>query len=261
MSNAKSISAYRFEGDRVIPTEHSRGPWFNDQQHGGCVFALLTRFMERVPSASPMRFARITADMSRPVPMEPMTLTARALRDGRRVQSLEATLSVDGSVIGRALGTRIRVEPGLVPANLLPPGRLEDEPPPFLDEETDYGMEGHTFHDCLEVHARQDADGLGSRAWIRMSQPLIEGESPSSIVRSAAIADFVSSSSWRLGEDWISINPEVSLQLEREPVGEWLCVESTIRFEDDGMGVSEAILFDRTHRIGRASKGVLNMRR
>ncbi len=259
---ADEIFAYRIEGDQVVPTDYSRGPWFDDQQHGGAVLGLMARCLERVPSAAPMRFTRLTVDLSRPVPLVPMTVVARPLRDGRRVQSLEAVIMVEGMAVSRAVATRIRVVPGLVPDELVAPLYPQDEAPPFPDSGAGYPELGHTrFDGCLEVRRERAVDGLRSLTWLRLSEPLVAGETPTPFVRLASVADFVSSSAQRLGPDWISINPEVSLQVEREPVGEWIAIASMIRLGDDGVGVSEAVVFDRSRRVGRTAKSVLNMRR
>jgi Acyl-CoA thioesterase C-terminal domain/Acyl-CoA thioesterase N-terminal domain len=257
----EEIYAFRLDGDTVIPTEYSRGPWFDDQQHGAAVCGLMARFLERVPSAQPMRFTRITTDMSRPVPMVPCKVTARPLRDGRRVQSLEAILEVDDKIVGRAVATRIRVEPGLVPADKVAPVYPEDEPPPWIAEESGYPQANTSFHDCIEVRGGLDDDKLRGLSWLRLRHPLIKDEEPSPLVRLASVSDFVHSSAARLGRDWISINPEVSLQVERDIVGEWVAIQTTVRLDDDGLGVSEAVLFDRHRRVGRTSKSTLNMPR
>ena len=56
----------------------------------------------------------------------------------------------------------------------------------------------------------------------------------------------------------ISINPEVSLQIERLPSSEWLCIESVVRFTADGVGLSSGVTFDRDARVAASSKSVLN---
>jgi len=252
---------YRFERAVVIPTEWARGPWFADQQHGASLLGLIARFMERVPTYAPMRFTRITADLSRPVPLKPMVVEARPLRDGRRVQSLEATVAVDGVVLCRGVATRIRVDPGLVPEALLPASLAEDAAPPFATVETPYELDGPNFTDRLDVRRVDQTLGTRNRTWYRLRGELIEGEEATPTVRLAAIADMVLSSGNQLGPGWVSINPEVSLQIEREPRGGWFCVSATARFGDDGIGASEAVLFDEEGRIGRSSKSILNFRR
>jgi acyl-coenzyme A thioesterase PaaI-like protein len=252
-----AISAYVIDGDEVMATDQARGPWFADQQHGAAVLAILTRFLERVPSAQPMRFTRITADLSRPVAVGPCRVTASARRDGRRVQSLEATVEVGGEVVSRAVATRIRVEPGIVPADR-PFRHPEDEPPPFATVATPYDVHGPSFHDCIEVRQLDHADDVRFRTWFRMVHPLVAGEELTPVVRMACFADMVMSSSMRLGPGWISINPEVTLQVERDHVGEWVGLSTTVRLTDDGVGVSEGVMFDRIGRVGRSSKSVLN---
>ena len=255
-----SQASYEIDGHHVVPTELASGPWYAEQQHGACLLGLLTRFMEQVPVHQPMRFTRVTADLSRAVPMRPITVTARALRDGRRVQSLEALLSIDGDVLSRATATRIRVEPGLVPAAAIPSDRDDDAPPPFPPSGTGWDFDRPTFHDCLEVRTLESEDRLEARTWFRLAAPLVAGEEPSPTVRIASIADMTISAGGRLGSGWVSINPEVSLQIEREPEGEWICVSSVVRFTDDGVGMSEGVLHDLGRRIGRTAKSLLNHR-
>ena len=121
-------------------------------------------------------------------------------------------------------------------------------------------MDRPTFHDCLEVRTTEQGDRLGACTWFRMTSPLVAGEEPSPTVRVASVADMTISAASRLGAHWVSINPEVSLQLEREPHGEWMCVSSVVRFGDDGVGMSEGVIHDRTGRIGRTAKSLLNFR-
>lgn len=258
----RDLAAFHVAGDVATPTPHAAGPWFAEQQHGASVFGLLTRFVDQVPSAAPMRLTRLTADMSRPIPMEPCSVRTTILRDGRRVQSLAATVEHEGTVVARAFATRIRIEPGLVPAALVHPRYPEDEPPPFPASGQPFGFERPSFHDCLEVRAQHRTDdGTRSVFWYRLAHPLVAGEEPTPVVRVAAVADMVNSSAARLGPDWMSINPELSLQLEREPEGEWIAVDTTVRLGDDGVGASEAVLSDRRGRIGRSAKSVLNVER
>jgi len=251
-------AAYRLEGDRVVPSEWARGPWFDDQQHGASLMGLLARFLERVPSAQPMRITRITADLSRPVPMRPFSVEARALRDGRRVQSLVAELSIDGEVLSRAFATRIRFRKGLVPLERLRPPDPADAPPELPPLVGVLPRRLPCFHDCLEVRSADPADAPVVRRWFRLASPLVAGEEPSPTVRMASIADMIVSCGEYIGSDWVSINPEVSLQIERLPVGEWIGTASQARFDDDGIGMSEGVLFDRTGRVGRSAKSTLN---
>ncbi len=252
-------AAYIVDGNHVTPTDYARGPWFADQQHGACLLGLLTRFMEQLPSYQPMRFTRVFADLSRAVPMVPFTVEPRILRDGKRLQSLDASLLVDGETMARAVAMRIRSAPGLVPDSIPRPVH-DDAAPPLSGRPQDFDPGYVNFHGCLEARSDDDVHD-GAPTWYRMVLPLVAGETPSPTIRVASVADLVVSSAPYLGPGWVSINPEVSFQLEREPVGEWIGVEPRIRFTDDGIGVSEAVLYDTAQRVGRSSKSTLNFPR
>lgn len=258
---SSSVAAYEVVGDRVRPTEHARGPWFSDQQHGAAVLALVARYLEGVPTPTAMRITRVTVDMSRAVPMREMVVRATARRSGTRVQSLEAVVHDGEQTYARAVATRIRTEDGLVDPDRLPPVYPEDVAPPFDGEPTTFDSGYDSFHDCLEIR-QSGTDSCGNgHAWFRLAHPVVAGEAPTPFVRIASVADMIMSSATRLGPEWMSINPEVTMQIERPHEDEWLCVSSTVRFTEDGVGMSEGIIYDSRRRIGRAAKSTLNTRR
>jgi len=45
--------------------------------------------------------------------------------------------------------------------------------------------------------------------------------------------------------------------VEREPSGEWICLESETRIARDGIGLTESVLFDERGRVGRATQALL----
>lgn len=109
-----------------------------------------------------------------------------------------------------------------MPDDVVPPPRADDAPPPFPASGTGWDFGRPSYHDCLEVRTLESEDRLEARTWFRLTAPLVAGEVPSPTVRVASIADMTISAGGRLGEGWVSINPEVSVQVEREPHGEWM---------------------------------------
>ena len=114
--------------------------------------------------------------------------------------------------------------------------------------------------DAVEV--RFIAGGFGggpATAWFRLTRPLVGNESPSALQRLAAASDFGAGLSATLPrDDYLFINPDLTLYVEREPVGEWICLES--RDPDrraDGIGVAESVLYDERGRVGRATQALL----
>ncbi|HEX2126153.1 MAG TPA: acyl-CoA thioesterase domain-containing protein, partial [Thermoleophilaceae bacterium] len=84
---------YRVDGDRLVPSELTRGPWDPAAQHAGPPSALLARALERCEPRDGLRIARITVEILGPVPLAPLTATARVVRPGRSVELLEASLA------------------------------------------------------------------------------------------------------------------------------------------------------------------------
>src|SRR5919106_6502886 len=97
------------DGDRFIPTVLTQGPWRHDLQFGGAAAALLTCVVERVPTRAPMQVARITVDLLRPVPVAPLRAPARVVREGKRIQVVEAVLHHEDVEVARCAALRLRI--------------------------------------------------------------------------------------------------------------------------------------------------------
>ena len=67
---------YRIDGNIAHTSETAGGPWDPKLQHGAAPSSLICWAVERLPTPVPMRVARITVDLMRPVPVAPL---ARAL--------------------------------------------------------------------------------------------------------------------------------------------------------------------------------------
>jgi len=99
---------FEIDGDVATPSELTRGPWDPRAMHGGPPAALLgarSRSAIRVPADF---LARITVELLRPVPLVPLTVSARTLRPGKMVHWIEAILRADDVEVARAVGLRLR---------------------------------------------------------------------------------------------------------------------------------------------------------
>jgi hypothetical protein len=108
------------DGDRFVPTDYTRGPWDRHAQHGGPPAALLAECLDRVEAPQPMQVARLTVELLRPVPIEPLRVETSVLRPGRKVQLAAATLWAAGVEVARATALRIRVADVPMPSDLTP---------------------------------------------------------------------------------------------------------------------------------------------
>ncbi|UDY37987.1 thioesterase family protein [Dermatobacter hominis] len=265
-------------GDDVWqPTDLTRGPWDPRACHGGAPAALITRALEAVPlpeskdgAAVPMRLARVTIELVRPVPTTPLRVAAHVIRPGRRISLLEATLSSvenDDAVVVMARALRIRTAdvalhdggPGGAAAH-----GIDDVPPPVPPVADDVNTAAAAyigFHNGGTEHrfVRGSFHVPGPVFdWIRLAVPVVPDEVPSPWQRASAAADFGNgiASSVGFGEG-LFINPDLNVHLWREPVGEWIGMESVMRTSTAGIGLSDSAMWDEQGRIGRGNQSLL----
>ncbi|MDQ6915041.1 MAG: thioesterase family protein [Actinomycetota bacterium] len=254
------------DGDRYVPTSHTRGPWDPAFQHAGPPAALVGREIERCQPRDGFRVGRITCDILRAVPIAPLTVSARVVRPGRSVELLEGSLSDEGGEVMRASAWRVRTAALPIPAELAGPpappppseGRAGD--PPFFGE----GAHEFGYHRAMEWSFVAGAfDELGpATVWLRMLHPLVPGEEPSPLVRVLVAADSGNGVSASLEfQRWVFVNTDLTVHLHRHPAGEWVCLDSATFAAPDGVGLSDTALFDERGQIGRAAQTLLVDRR
>lgn len=251
---------YELDGDGFTATPLTRGPWDPGAQHAGPPAALLGRQLELLPDADQFEVGRVTFEILRSVPIAPVRVVARVLRPGRRVQLVEAELSVAEEVLMRATAWRIRRD-----SLELPPQALggDDAPPPpeqggsseFFPTEQEHG-----YHSAMEVSFISGGflqPGPAS-VWLRMRQPLVAGEEPTPLQRVLIVADVGNGVSAILDyRRFLFINTELTIHLERMPAGEWVFIDAVTRAQPSGVGLAESVLGDREGRIGRAAQTLL----
>jgi Thioesterase-like superfamily len=261
--------------DRYVPSELTRGPWDAGSQHAGPPSALIAREIERLDAEPPRQVGRITLEILRPVPIAPLRVEARPARPGRSVELVEATLSdADGEVM-RATAWRLRTDEVDVPRQLTseggsgvapltastlrpgysPPGPKESGERDFFDTGQSVG-----YHTAMDYRFAAGAflEPGPATVWMRMRQPLVSGEQPSPLQRVLAAADSGNGVSATL--DWgrfVFINVDLSVHLNRMPVGEWVCLDAITIPEATGVGISDTALYDERGPIGRAVQTLL----
>lgn len=243
-----------------MPTEWSRSPWSEDSLHGGAPSALLARELERHDNdGGAMRLARITVELMRPVPVSPLSLKARVVRPGKRVQLLEAEIFAGDSQVARSVGLRIaRAELDLPDGSVINEG-----PPPAPDTVEQLTMDRpwtglHNGGTDIRVVEGSFFEPGPAAAWFRLCYPVVAGEEPSPVQRAAVAGDFGNGLSQMFGmANWMFINPDVTLSLFREPAGEWVGLRSRTYLDPNGSGLAESELYDSEGRIGRATQSLL----
>jgi Thioesterase-like superfamily len=254
-----SDAFYERDGDRYAATELTRGPWDPGAQHAGPPAALLSREIELLPDAGEFQVGRLTFEILRSVPIAPVTVGARVVRPGRRVQLVEAELGDGEQVLMRARAWRIRIAPVE-----LPPQALGDQSPPGPEQgsEVEFFPTGqalgyHSAMECRFITGGFVEPGPAT-VWLRMRQPLVDAEEPSPLQRVLVAADVGNGVSATLDyRRFLFINVDLTVHLERMPAGEWVCVDAVTLPQPSGNGTAESVLSDRRGRIGRALQTLL----
>src|SRR5262249_53411987 len=213
-------AVFHRDADRYVPTELARGPWDPNAQHGGPCAALLADRLERHDAGPPAHVARMTIELLRPVPMQPIELRARTLRPGKKVQLVEASALANETEVVRATALRIRradISFADAPDDRLTPGPSEQLRERFEN------VGGLNFGFAMDMSVARGEVGVPGPAavWFRLAVAIVAGEETTPLMRVAAAAGFGNGISGGVaGEEHLFINPDLTIYLHRLPDGE-----------------------------------------
>lgn len=248
---------FELRDDLLIPGDLTRGGWDDVSQHGGPPAGLLARAVDEVPTLVPMLVTRLTIDLIRPVPLTPLRVDTEVVREGKRVQLVEASMWAGGTQVARGIASRVRIGDVEVPESgtdrmPTPPEQLE-----ALTWASHFGEDPdlERFHyDAVEIRSVADSfltAGTGV-TWFRLRYPLVAEEIPSPLVTVATLSDLANGNAQMLDpKHHVFINPDISLHLRRLPVGEWIGMKSRSFPHHTGIGMTDTDLYDRQGMIGK----------
>lgn len=250
---------FSVEGNRATATPFSAGPWNPTMQHGGAPSALVARAAEAFPAERPMRVARMTVDLLRPVPVATLEIETQVVREGRKIQLLQVRLLAEGKECVRASVLKLREEPQDLPADLAGPEFAFEAPPDDLPPTTGFGP-SHGFGSGLSTRLVRGEWGKPGPAavWFRMDRAMVRGETTSPLMSAALTADFSNGVSSVLDfQKWTYINGDLSVSFARQPVGNWILLDAETWVGDSGGALAFARLADRKGYFGRSVQSVL----
>lgn len=239
----------------------TRGPWHPDHQHAGPPIALVCRAIEQTAQAHGLtHLSRLTANLIRPVPIGVLSVEVMTDYVGRNAGHFSAHLMAGDKDVGRftALAQReshVDLPPDLaghpLPTMPLSPADAPEASFPFGGGDVGYA-------DLVETRIAHGRMFDGPCAiWFRLRHPLLDGEVPSAYQRVAVAADSGNGISAVLDYQRYSfVNSDLTINLLRRPVDEWICLEARTHLDANGCGLAESALYDTRGLIGRATQSL-----
>lgn len=228
------------DGGRFHPAPHARSWWAPAMLHGRLIGGLLARTLEAEQGAPGLVFGRLTVDLFRSAPLEPVEVATARIRDGNRIRVAEATVTASAGLVARASAVQLRA--GEQPAGRVPATPDWDAPDPrTLPPPPKPGSVPHRW---------RFNDGDTRRMWMREPGLLVDGEQLSPFVRAAIAADMASPLAHGGDEDLEFINADYTLYLSRPPVGEHIGLQSGGHTSADGVAVGHCTVYDRLGPVG-----------
>ncbi len=244
-------------GGRFSSTKNTAGPWSPDSQHFGPPAGLLTRALETCGDGDDTGLARITVEILGPVPIADLWVSAQVERPGKSVQLLTATLRTEDRTVARASAWRLaRTDTSSQRAGAAPAlapvehgsefGRPEGWSAGYID-----AMQWISLSGSL-------AQPGPATVWVRQRVPLVAGEQPTPLQRLMTVADSASGiSTWMDPLEWLFINTELTVHIQRPPAGEWIGLDANTVIGPEGAGTALSVVHDHSGQIANTAQALL----
>jgi len=245
----------------VLASGLTRGPWDPQHQHAGPPIAMVCRAVESVARDHGLtHIGRLTANLLRPLPIGEIEIEVTTDYSGRNAAHYSARLWGEGKELARFTALAQREN------ELMLPDDMDGHPlPPAPKPPSESAPQRMPFDRRLPGYADLVENRIASgrffrsrcAAWFRLQRPLVEGEDPSGYQRVAVAADSGNGISAVLDfQRYVFVNADLTINLLRRPLGEWICVDARTLLAPNGCGLAESQLFDETGLIGRATQSL-----
>ncbi|MFL2804265.1 MAG: acyl-CoA thioesterase domain-containing protein [Dehalococcoidia bacterium] len=258
--------------DILHPTPSAVGPWDPSMMHGRVLCGLVVHGAEQLLSSNDeldfYQAVRVTVDMFRFPVMKPLKILSEVVRDGKRIKVIEVhVMSInDDQLIEIVKGSVVwLLKTDDTKGKVWMPDEWQFSSPnedmPFLDEKTlDNPGHQNPIWETLDAETGRQfnlshqTEKIGAKtAWIRETHEFIENENTSSLLRVAQIADYANPLANLSNVGLEYINVDVTLYLQRNPIGSWIGVETLYHGASKGVSVGSMNIYDSNGRIGMST--------
>jgi hypothetical protein len=184
-------------------------------------------------------------------------------------------------IVCRARALRIQPVPGELPARALQlvgareagaiPGPQEGHAVRFALDDLERKSFAATAMEMRFISGRPLKGGLpevgvssahtpvgAATVWMRLRHPLLPGEPASALACVAATADFGNGVAAVLPfEEYLFINADLSIELDRRPASEWIALEARTLLHPNGIGWAESVVHDERGPLGVARQALV----
>jgi Acyl-CoA thioesterase N-terminal domain/Acyl-CoA thioesterase C-terminal domain len=258
-----AAGVFQKQGNLYTPTEIASGPWSPKFLHGGATGGLIAHALENFEPRQNMRFARINLDMFRPVPMKPLTVKTEIIREGSRIQVIQALVFSEGKEVVRGVGVRMRQEPVQLSEEVQPSRETPPGPEGIKEVQLMGNKHGDDYAPTLNANLRvKQITGFTGKGegtcWLRLPVPVVEGETNTPLTHLGMVSDYGSGFAQIIAPDTTgTINADICIYINRMPNGEWIALDCRQRLHTDGIGTVGVDLYDEFGVFGRSQHATM----
>lgn len=246
---------FSVDGDTLVPAAFATSPW-GPVLHGRLIGGLTARAAEQARAADPgLACSRLTVDLFRSVPLAPVRVSTKTVRQGRRIAVLDVTVEQGDGPVGQ--GRAMLLRRSAQPEGTFRPVAAWDAPaPPLLGPPEPRPSRGWSAPWEL-WRAGGTGDGLTGGLWMRDTHPLVTGEELTPLVRLAMAADLASPVSHYSDLGLSFINADYTVYLGREPRGEYVGIEPSGHISEQGVAAGRCVVHDLHGPVGFVTTGAV----
>ena len=237
---------------------HAQGAWNPHEQHMAPATGILCAELERFMPRDDMRIGRVGLDIFGLISFGEFSITTRMIRPGKTIELIEAEMCAEGKTCIVARAWKMKTSDTRAIAGL---EDLPIENPEYLPDWDGMRCWPGGYIQSIETRAHPDHRAGKGIVWLRNQLDMVENQSTSSFVRLLGMVDTANGVVPRLDPNagWGFPNLDLQMHLHRLPQGEWLGLEVTQQYGEDGIGLTSAVLHDTQGPFGR-SEQILTLR-
>ena len=88
-------ASFTLDGELLVPSPTASSPWSDEMLNGHHMGGLIGWGAQRDTDDPEFQLSRMTVDMIRAVPMRPLRIETRRVRDGRRLRAVDVSVTAD----------------------------------------------------------------------------------------------------------------------------------------------------------------------